>query len=818
MQVASLAEGVQLHVQQQLSSAVAVGISNRSVHGADRSIVKHATIGGEPVMLVLVLEGVGTDGVLEWCAANMLALFVHHAQDDPSGESLQHAGRRAFEQAHREAPLAAGCVAPSSPPSACTATLCAVNRLRDEITTCNVGAIGAMITSRGRHVPLSADHRLPSSPDEQRRLQQLGVMLENARDAAGRPVGPTVAWPAGLGLHGGLMCARLIGSVGPGVDPSVVYPVPACSTRPVPDQGCDLLVCSDGVWNELLVTAVASLSCSCPTPTAAAKLIVDSACAQRTSYEQDGYGEPTDDATAVVLRIGPSASMRIRKRPGHLSAGGPVRQSKSSKAAALFKRTSSSLLKRAWGAASGGGFGSAEAPKGLAALGLDLTPAMTPGMLSTPGSITPGSGSLGAFSLREDGGYVSDASAVSTSPQHDDAASASVSQAESPTTAAAEAPANGPSLTELSLLPPPAEAALAAPPMDPILGSGLLGTAPAVAPSVAPAAAPAVAHSAFASTAFAPTAFVGAPGGYTEEEQAMMARLSGSFGQLRVKTLLGEGSSSHVWHAEWAGSAVCVKVMRKCDDQKAVERFLAEIAIWTDLRHPNICPLLSAAVHDASPSMILEYQGGGSLDQLLHATTDDHGDPSRDVLQPCLVKRIVAEVAAGLSYLHTNGIIHRDVKSANVLLDEANHAKLTDFGVSTRLGRPSENYTAETGTYRNMAPEVILHKPYGAKCDVYSYAILLWECLHRQVPFAGLAPLQAAFAVAMQFARPAIDLPSEFASYERLVVKCWDADPEARPDMLSVVQVTSDLLRACMDGAEDSMHGGHDAEVFELDL
>ena len=198
--------------------------------------------------------------------------------------------------------------------------------------------------------------------------------------------------------------------------------------------------------------------------------------------------------------------------------------------------------------------------------------------------------------------------------------------------------------------------------------------------------------------------------------------------------------------------------------------------------------------------------------------TDDHGDPSHDVLQPILVKRIVAEVAAGLSYLHAQSIIHRDVKSANVLLDEANHAKLTDFGVSTRMRAESDNYTAETGTYRNMAPEVILHKPYGAKCDVYSYAILLRECLHRQVPFSGLAPLQAAFAVAMQFARPTIDLPDEFSAYERLIVKCWDADPDARPDMINVVRVTSDLLHASMDGAEDSAHDGHDAEVFALDL
>ena len=146
------------------------------------------------------------------------------------------------------------------------------------------------------------------------------------------------------------------------------------------------------------------------------------------------------------------------------------------------------------------------------------------------------------------------------------------------------------------------------------------------------------------------------------------------------------------------------------------------------LRHPCVCALLGVCMFDSRPSMVLEYMTGGSLHDLLHnsaeRTVRDHF--------AALISRIVAEVASGVAYLHSNGVMHRDVKTANVLLDDARHAKVTDFGISTRFGRP--DYTAETGTYRQMAPEVILHKPYNYKCDVYSYGVLLWESTHRQVP------------------------------------------------------------------------------------
>ena len=162
-------------------------------------------------------------------------------------------------------------------------------------------------------------------------------------------------------------------------------------------------------------------------------------------------------------------------------------------------------------------------------------------------------------------------------------------------------------------------------------------------------------------------------------------------------------------------------------EEEALRSFLGEVNIWRQLRHPCVCSLLGVCMFEQRPAMVLEYLIGGSLHDLLHNPGDDKGD-----LESTLLARVVAEVASGVAYLHYNGVMHRDIKTANVLLDDARHAKVSDFGISTRFGR--SDYTAETGTYRQMAPEVILHKPYNYKCDVYSYGVLLWETLHRQVP------------------------------------------------------------------------------------
>ena len=186
-------------------------------------------------------------------------------------------------------------------------------------------------------------------------------------------------------------------------------------------------------------------------------------------------------------------------------------------------------------------------------------------------------------------------------------------------------------------------------------------------------------------------------GQWTEEEVNTINGMQGQFSNLRVRKLIDEGASSQVWEGDWAGARVVIKVLR---EQEALRSFLSEVNIWRQLRHPCVCALLGVCMFDGRPSMVLEYMTGGSLHDLLHNSSE------KGELDPMLISRMVSEVASGVAYLHSNGVMHRDVKTANVLLDDSRHAKVTDFGISTRFGR--KDYTAETGTYRQMAPEVSL--------------------------------------------------------------------------------------------------------------
>ncbi|KAE8883530.1 hypothetical protein PF005_g26239 [Phytophthora fragariae] len=252
--------------------------------------------------------------------------------------------------------------------------------------------------------------------------------------------------------------------------------------------------------------------------------------------------------------------------------------------------------------------------------------------------------------------------------------------------------------------------------------------------------------------------------------------------EVRLEKAVGSGRSGSTYSAWWRGTHVAAKVVDSSTNTQAVgeellNEFHREVAVVSKLRHPNIVLFLGAAINPPRYCLVFEFMENGTLTDLIRARRG-----------PIDFFRLAAEMAMGMNYLHLCSIMHRDLKSGNVLIDSHGTAKISDFGLSCVLEiGSSSDLTAETGTYRWMAPEVIRHEPYSSKADVYSFGVVLWELLARDQPFRGLTPIQAAFAVARQQMRPALPRQTPLKIGE-LIEHCWHHDPARRPDFGAILE------------------------------
>src|SRR5919206_2442484 len=203
-------------------------------------------------------------------------------------------------------------------------------------------------------------------------------------------------------------------------------------------------------------------------------------------------------------------------------------------------------------------------------------------------------------------------------------------------------------------------------------------------------------------------------------------------GRYRLVAPLGTGASGRVYAAGDARlqRKVAVKVLHAAlaDDAGFLRRFGAEAQLAASLHHPNVVAVYDWG-EDDTPFMVLELLEGGSLRGLL-----DRGDR----LSPAQAAAVGRQIAAGLDYAHARGLVHRDVKPANLLFDEHGTARVADFGLARALAEASwtEPAGAVLGTARYAAPEQ-LRGVVDARSDLYSLALVLVEAVTGTVPFAG---------------------------------------------------------------------------------
>lgn len=249
---------------------------------------------------------------------------------------------------------------------------------------------------------------------------------------------------------------------------------------------------------------------------------------------------------------------------------------------------------------------------------------------------------------------------------------------------------------------------------------------------------------------------------------------------------IGHGAFATVYRAYCRGQDVAVKKLVTQNNlpmaEKSVRDFASEVSLLRVLRHPNVIAFLGTC---ADPVAVLtEFCHKGNLFMVLNEKAR-----YKDISWARKLS-VARGLADGMHYLHTRDpiLIHRDLKSLNVLLTRDWSVKITDFGLSRfKPHSLSDIMTMQCGTYHWMAPEVINSTKYTEKADVYSFAIILWEIYARAIPYDGMQPVQVVAAVINRGERPPLpaDCPAEYAT---LVRACWAHDAAERPSFSEIVE------------------------------
>ncbi|KAF9977245.1 hypothetical protein BGZ73_006608 [Actinomortierella ambigua] len=273
-------------------------------------------------------------------------------------------------------------------------------------------------------------------------------------------------------------------------------------------------------------------------------------------------------------------------------------------------------------------------------------------------------------------------------------------------------------------------------------------------------------------------------------------------GSLIVGKIIGVGGYGNVYQARWEDREVAIKQFNVTHAEAITEEAIQrEIQLLASLRDKHIIQFYGTTQHEGRLVLVTEYAKGGNLQRAIQQRRLDWPNKAR----------IADEIARGLAYIHHKGVLHRDLKSQNVLLTLHMEVKLCDFGFATVKVRSASMTGSLKGTHRWMAPELFVARPkYSTKSDMYALGMVMWEmAANCTKPFEDQLDNFTVMAIVMQGEREELpaDTPPE---YRMWVERCWSHDPNNRPEAKEVI-----LSDAVHSTAEDP---GVDVSTLSLSI